>query len=246
MITLETSLILLIVIVFFIVLYIYMNNCSMENFENNWCSKIDGIIYINLEKRADRNKLVLNELNYMNTNMDKVHKVSGINIPLNGHKGCVQSHLLALNIATMNKWNVTLIFEDDMQLNVSPSEFNKMVSDALDYLKDNKISWDVILLATVRSKKENIKSIDNNILMKVKNSTTSSGYIVNNSYYNKLMEVFNKSNSMMSKDKWSVSKYSEPWALDQKWLPLQAKDNWFAFKKDLIKQRHISSSIMLT
>jgi hypothetical protein len=76
--------------------------------------------------------------------MKKVHKVSGVYIPKNGHKGCVQSHIIALNMIKMNKWDRVLILEDDAQLDVSPEIFNKLLDETLDYLDTSKSNWNVI------------------------------------------------------------------------------------------------------
>ena len=35
----------------------------------------------------------------------------------------------------------------------------------------------------------------------------------------------------------------EHWALDQRWIEIQKKDNWFCLNKDPIKQRNIWSTI---
>jgi len=172
--------------------------------------------------------------------MNRVNKVAGIYIPKNGHKGCVQSHISALNIAKMNKWNQVLIFEDDMELNVSPDEFNDSINKMLDYMKSNNIKWDVIMLASGHTDKEDVS----NDIVRIKIGTTSSGYIVNNHYYDKLINLFTHCNENMQKDKWSGGKDWEPYALDQQWKVLQLNDIWYGFKKDLIKQRAISSTIM--
>ena len=73
---------------------------SWEGFftEQNGINQLDAIIYINLEARNDRKDLVLKELEKLNTDMSKVYKVSGVYMPKNGHKGCIQSHILALNM----------------------------------------------------------------------------------------------------------------------------------------------------
>jgi hypothetical protein len=168
--------------------------------------------------------------------MLRVNKVSGIYIPKNGHKGCVQSHILALNIAKMNNWNQVLIFEDDMELNVSPDVFN----DSINKILDKKIEWDVIMLASGQNQKETIRDD----IVRIKIATTSSGYIVNKNYYDKLIDLFTYCNENMQKDKWSGGKDWEPYALDQQWKKLQKDDNWYGFNKDLIKQRAISSTIM--
>ena len=46
---------------------------------------------------------------------------------------------------------------------------------------------------------------------------------------------------MMNKDYWSEGVH-EKYALDQQWLPLQDKNNWYGFRKDLLKQRDIYST----
>ena len=226
-------------IITIIILLLIISKKNTDNFKNNWYEKIDGIVYINLEKRADRNKLLLQELNKIELDAQKVNKVSGIYMPKNGHKGCVQSHIIALNIAKMNKWKYVLIFEDDMELNVSPEEFNNMINNTLDYTKENNVSWDVIMLASGH----NVKEREGN-MTRITAGTTSSGYIVNSHYYNTLIELFTHCNENMTPDKWSGGQEWEPYALDQQWRVLQEKDKWFGFEKDLIKQRNISSTIM--
>ena len=102
------------------------NRKTIEHFFNNskkGIERIDGVIYINLENREDRKKLILDEMELMKIPEDKINKVSGIYIPKNGHKGCVQAHLLALRIAKMNNWSNTLILEDDAKLTCKPDEF---------------------------------------------------------------------------------------------------------------------------
>ena len=230
--------ILILILIIILVIYIILLN-KFEMFKNNWNNKIDGIVYINLENREDRKKLILEELNKIEVDMNKVNKVSGIRIPKNGHKGCVQSHILSLEMAKMNKWKQVLIFEDDMELNVSPDEFNDKIDMALDYMTNNNINWDVIMLATGWTEKIDI----NNDIVRIKSATTSSGYIVSEKYYDTLLTLFNDCNINMDKEKWGLDNH-EPYALDQKWTDLQAKDNWYCFKTDLIKQRDIYSSTL--
>jgi len=235
------NLIIYIILILIILIFVfYCMKSRIVDFFTNWDDTIDGIVYINLDNRRDRNKLILEELQKINTNMDKVNRVSAIYKPKNGHKGCVQSHILALNIARMNNWKNTLIFEDDIELIVSPEEFNTSLTNALDYMNQHDINWDVIMLATVNADKTNI----NKYLSKVTGATTSSGYIVNSKYYKTLLELFENCNKHMSSEKWSIGPRNEPYALDQQWLRLQKKGNWYAFTDDLIKQRQIRSTIM--
>jgi hypothetical protein len=130
----------------------YITSKTIDNFENTdkpvGINQMDAIIYINLENRNDRKKLLLNELKKLNTDMTKVNKVTGVFIPKNGHKGCVQAHILALNLAKLNKWDMVLIMEDDAELNTSPEDFNIIVNKTLSELSNKDRKWDVIMLAS--------------------------------------------------------------------------------------------------
>ena len=133
-----------------ILLLILILRRSWEGFfnEQNGINRLDEIIYINLENRNDRKELLMKELEKLNTNMGKVHKVSGVFIPKNGHKGCIQSHILALNMIKLNKWKRVLILEDDAELNISPEAFNDLLNKTIDKLDEKNPNWDVIMLAT--------------------------------------------------------------------------------------------------
>ena len=76
--------------------------------------------------------------------MGKVHKVSGIFIHKNGHKGCIQSHILALNMIKLNKWKSTLILEDDTELDIYPEAFNDLLNKTIDTLDSKYSNWDVL------------------------------------------------------------------------------------------------------
>jgi len=250
-------------IVFFIltfILAVLILNRSWEGFFNeaNGINQLDAIIYINLENRVDRKDLLLKELVALDTNMSKVHKVSGIYIPKNGHKGCIQSHILALNMIKLNQphWKRVLILEDDAQLTIPPKEFNIILNKALEKLDTNEPQWNVLMLATAWKiispidKPEKLK-LEYNLLEdntpinleKLKFATTASAYIVKSSYVDEILKLFDTCNNNLKNDKLNENNH-EPWALDQKWQILQEKDNWFCLNKDLIKQRAIWSTTM--
>jgi hypothetical protein len=102
----------------FIIILIILKSNYFEGFEDNknkliGLNKCDGIVYINLENREDRKKLFLDEIKKIGIDESKLHKVSGVYIPKNGHKGCAHSHYLALLEAKKLKWKNVLILEDD-------------------------------------------------------------------------------------------------------------------------------------
>ena len=221
----------------------------------NGINRLDAIIYINLENRTDRKDLLMKELEKLNVDMSKVHKVSGVYMPRNGHKGCVQSHILALNMIKLNKWDRVLILEDDAELDMSPEVINNIINKVLEELDTKQPDWNVIMLATqykiLDSGKSN-KTIPIEIttddgttiplkIEKLKKATTASAYIVKNTYVDTILNLFNNCNNNMSPNKMNGNDY-EHWALDQKWFDIQMKDKWFCFDKDPIKQREIWST----
>ena len=231
-----------------IILIILLTQYKLECFRNTeGINKLGCIIYINLENRPDRKKLLIKELQSINTNMSKVHKVNGIFIPKNGHKGCVQSHIIALKMIKINKWDKALILEDDAQLNIDPKIFNHIIEKAITILDKNDPDWNVIMLATEYKNvtpKYYLHNTPEITLDRLHRATTSSAYIIKNSYVDNLLNLFEHCNENMSSDKLSGDN-QEYWALDQKWMPLQEQDNWYSFSIDPIKQRAIWSTTMI-
>lgn len=217
----------------------------IESFQQNtivqsptFTNFIAKFIYINLDKRDDRKTEILLELKKINIPDDKIQRIAGVYIPKNGHKGCIQSHILALKLAQMNNWDTITIFEDDAQLVMSPEEtiniFNKAISD----LTNEK--WDVLMLSTANKKDTAIPG--KQYINKLNFATTGTAYMVNSRYYSKMIMLFEYCNAMMPNDKWGVNNNHEPYALDQKWMELQERDNWFCTKQNLFIQRNSKST----
>jgi hypothetical protein len=234
---------------------------SWEGFfiETLGINQLDAIIYINLENRGDRKDLLMKELAALDTNMSKVHKVSGVYIPKNGHKGCIQSHILALNMVKLNqpRWNRVLILEDDAELTMPPQIFNETLASAIEKLDAIDPDWNVLMLATawkvvspVDSPERQSLEIYNPqgervplALQRLKSATTASAYVVKASYVDEILKLFNKCNGNLKPDRLNEDNY-EPWALDQQWRSLQERDRWYCLDKDLVKQRAIWSTTM--
>lgn len=251
-------------IIFFtltIILAILLARKSWEGFfsETLGINQLDAIIYINLENRGDRKDLLLKELEALDTNMSKVHKVSGIYIPKNGHKGCIQSHILALNMIKLNqpRWNRVLILEDDAELTEEPNLFNNILTQALEKLDTIEPDWNVLMLATVwkvisptdAPEHQSLEIYNPQgervplALQRLKSATTASAYIVKASYVDEILKLFDKCNNNLKPDRLNEDNY-EPWALDQQWRSLQERDRWYCLDKDIVKQRAIWSTTM--
>lgn len=235
----------LFVLLALIILYMYRSNITrlIENFQSesgtlkSFVAIIDKFVYINLDKREDRKKEILHELELLTIPVEKIQRVAGVYIPKNGHKGCIQSHILALKMAQMNNWTNIAIFEDDAHMVADPTKTIAAINDAIAELPTN---WDVLMLATA-NKKDTILP-DKKHINKLNAATTGTAYLVNAKYYAKLILLFEYCNSMMTPDKWGKNNNHEPYALDQKWMELQDHDNWFCTKDDLFIQRNSKST----
>jgi len=257
-------------IIFFtllIILFILIAYKTIDKFttQPRGINQLDAIIYINLENRTDRKEFIIQELESLGVDMKKVHKVSGVYIPKNGHKGCVQSHIIALKMIKMNNWRRVLILEDDAQLTIPPELFNAVLDSSLPVLDNKYPNWNILMLATANKRLKKDKHNNTNqealkiygadgtqhplsiVLEQIESATTSSAYIINEnteiSYVEKILGLFETCNNKMKHDQLNGDNY-ENWALDQKWSNLQQQDNWFAFNKDIMTQREIWSSIM--
>ena len=232
----QRLIIILIIIIFLFIVFYNFNYNSNENFINT-DRQIDAVIYINLENRTDRKELLLKEFEKINLN--NIYRIAAVPIPKNGHKGCCQSHILALELAKLNKWDTVAIFEDDFELNVMPDEYHRLINKAINYPK-----WDVIVLHGSNQEKKADIDVD---MYYLKHSTQSTAYIIKKEYYDTLLELLKNCNSNMNPNHWSDEKNRwETYALDQQWNKLIEKDNWIGFTTNIGKQRDIISSIMIS
>ena len=82
-------------------------------------------------------------------------------------------------------------------------------------------------------------------MKRVKSATTSSAYIINKKFYNKLLDDLNNAKNKM---KYEMIKFNKKnnnilkkkkqtkYALDQHWINLQKKSNWYIFSPHLGRQ----------
>lgn len=165
---------------------------------------IDKVVYINLEKRPDRNIRMKEMLKSFG---DKVLRFNAIE-DSPGYLGCSQSHIAVLEMAIANNWKNVLIFEDDVEWNKFERNYLR-----LEFLA-TKYPYDVILLGGVCVYKH-----PNDRLI---SSQTASGYLVSSNYYRKLLENFKEGYDLLKSTDHHIL-----YALDQYWKNLQAKDTWY-------------------
>jgi GR25 family glycosyltransferase involved in LPS biosynthesis len=248
---------------------------SNSNQENNVFNDFfDKIIYINLDHRKDRKEQILNEFNKMDINKNKIHRIDAVHEKYNGHIGCAKSHIKALNYAKGNNYKNVVIFEDDFIFTKNKEDINSKLNK---FLKEHGNNWDVVQLTshyvtfrdgTKIPNKNDVKNDNNNDndnsnnqnyvkndVSLIKKATTSSSYMINNNFFDKLINNLNSSIEKMEQEMVEFNKKinnikkkkkTTNYALDQHWHPLQQNYNWYLFYPFLGKQggEAAKSSIM--
>ena len=180
--------------------------------------QIEGIVYINLAKRADRR-----------AHMEALCLAYGIQairfeaIEHNhGLYGCGLSHLAVLKMALKQEWNRVLILEDDILIQGDQAKFHEAIASILTR------NFDVCMLDTNLQQSE---PVDVDWLLRVKHSYCAGAYIVEKHYYQKLIDLY----------EWALPKLLETgahwlYANDAAWSTLQQNDNWITFRPQLCRQ----------
>ena len=188
---------------------------------------IKHAFYINLASRPDRKQHVESQLNSIGINAERFN---AIKLP-NGALGCSMSHLKCLEIAKENSWPHLLIVEDDIKF-LNPELFKNQ----LNLFLSNHKSWDVVLIGG-----NNIPpytKIDDTCV-KVSTCQTTTGYLVNGHYFDKLIENFRSGIKKLLE----FPQQHVIYAIDKYWFRLQKRDNWFLIIPLTVTQREDYSDI---
>ena len=187
---------------------------------------IKHIFYINLEHRGDRKAHVEDQLESIGLQGERFN---AIKMP-NGAVGCSMSHLKLLQNALKNGLDHILIVEDDIQF-LNPDLFKTQINTFL----SNHI-WDVILLGG--NNMPPYEPVDATCV-KVSRCQTTTGYIVNGNYIEKLMNNVRSGLSNLLHN----PKEHKAFAIDKYWFNLQKTDNWFLIIPLSVVQREDYSDI---
>jgi len=176
------------------------------------------IIYINLERRTDRRKSIESQF-------PTAERFTAIEHS-NGAIGCQMSHIQVLKNAKEKKYSSVLILEDDfiyIHDNVAGQmeKFNVL-------LETTAPKIDVCLLSYSNTQNEEFgdHQDERELLIRIRDAQTASGYIVFEHYYDKLIENFEEGLALhlITGEHWN-------YAVDQYWKKLQKEDVWVAFKE---------------
>jgi glycosyl transferase family 25 len=182
---------------------------------------IDHIFYINLDSRTDRCEEFENQMKEYGFEYERF---SAICEPQNGALGCTKSHLAVLRLAKERNYHRVLVFEDDFMFTVSPGT----VQEQLSQLLDTPVPFDICFLSyNVLVSEETSYSF----LRRAIETQTSSGYIIERHYYDRLIENFES--SVYGFEHRTHGNH----ALDIEWKRLQPIDRWYYFITRLGIQR---------
>ena len=196
-------------------------------------SHIDSIYYINLNKREDRKKEFLD--NFPSVDESRIFRVTAHEYPENGAVGCLMSHVTALSRALEDPGENILICEDD--LTIKDMDYcNRMLALLFKNIQD----WDVVMLGqnTIESEDTPYKTENGEKIIRIKNSQTTSGYLIKKAYIPKLLDIYGEDLAdYMRTGQW------ENYFTDQSWKVLQPGDKWYSFSPTVAVQRPSYSDI---
>ena len=186
---------------------------------------LEHIFYINLKKRTDRKDKIIKQLdNYGLTEISE--RFEAIETPGFGALGCCLSHIMVLQIARERKYKRILILEDDFIFLVSPKVFREKIRDLFLTTYND---FDVCMLSYNIIQSAELPGLQ--LINKAIEAQTASGYIIQEHYYDKLIELLKDSIPFLFN-----TKMHWIYANDQIWKALQPHDNWVYFRDRIGKQ----------
>ena len=161
-----------------------MIQSNRETYENvhpepMWSKSLDLVLFINLEKRTDRRAQFLLQAQSLGIPCEKVVRINAL---ISGFRGCTLSHRNAIHFAILQNCKQIMICEDDFTV-LDLSIFHASLNTAVSH------KWNVLMavMSPIR-----LVTIDKYIC-KVRQALGMCGYIVRNSYFVKLLQIFEES-----------------------------------------------------
>lgn len=203
----------------------------------NSIEDIKHCLYINLTERIDRKIHVEKELHKIGiSTFSRFNAIKLPQKPGSAAISCSLSHLACLQLAKQENWEHVLIVEDDIEF-TNPEIFKTSMNQFLSspYGK----TFDVCLIAG-----NNYPPFDtiSSFCVKVNRCQTTTGYLVNNHYYDTLIENISFGINMLLKDPeervgLKYTKYQLMYSIDKWWFKLQQKDNWYLITPLTVTQK---------
>jgi GR25 family glycosyltransferase involved in LPS biosynthesis len=194
----------------------------MKNIED-----IKNIFYINLDVRNDRRTRFEEEMKQLGLQANRFSAIKH----KSGAIGCSMSHITLLKYARDNKLDHIVIMEDDITFLNKPVFINSLNN----FLSSGE-NFDVILFAGNNMGPYNRI---NDFGVQIKKCQTTTGYLVKQHYYDKLIKNFEEGVYLLSMN---VNK-ADDFAIDQYWTKLQQIDKWILLTPLTVTQRPDYSNI---
>ena len=189
-------------------------------------NNLKNIFYINLKERVDRKESVEIELDKFGWKYNRFEAVK----TKSGRVGCSMSHLKLLKMAKEKKLPYIVIVEDDIQFK-DVELFKKL----FDNFMNSKLEYDVFLLAG-NLRMPAVKVSPN--IIKVYKSFTTTGYIVKEHYYDKMINNIEEGiNKLLKNEKNGYN------AIDTYLMKLQYVDKWYISYPRTVTQKPDYSDI---
>jgi glycosyl transferase family 25 len=188
---------------------------------------IPMIFYINLDHRTDRKEALEKELVELGIPYERFPAIKHDF----GALGCSKSHLAVLKLAKQRNYPRVLILEDDFTFVVQHDNMEKVVKQ----IRDDSKPYDVCMISYNIVKSQDLTEC---YWKKVIESLTLSGYIVQEHYYNKLIEAIEPSIPLLEK-----THIQNKYAVDVITKELQSNDKWYYTTERIGKQRPSYSDI---
>jgi glycosyl transferase family 25 len=198
----------------------------MDNTKINNITDIKNIFYINLDTRPDRKVFFENQMKMLGLKANRFNAIKNAN----GALGCSLSHLRLLQIAKHHNLDHILIMEDDIMF-LNPRIFVENLNNFLSK-HDN---FDVLLIAG--NNMGEYTRIDP-CCVKISHCQTTTGYLVKNHYYDKLIDNFKTGIQNLINTNLKIN-----YAIDQYWCNLQVIDNWYLLTPLTVSQKPDYSDI---
>lgn len=158
------------------------NNTSYDTFD--WVSYLNK--YEDLRNAGIKNKKTA-WIHYINNGKSELRSCNrNIDIVSLGQVGCLLSHINILKDAINNNYDKILILEDDIIISKS---FTSRLHEINSLIQDD---WNIIYLGVSQHNWDNIHINDN--IYNADKSTGSFAYMVHNSFYQTLLNTFEKMN----------------------------------------------------
>jgi GR25 family glycosyltransferase involved in LPS biosynthesis len=191
------------------------------------------VFYINLSHRTDRNQHFIEEMKQLNDLIEyynlgsPIHpeRIEAVNNPSNGAIGCTMSHIRCIELAKQRNLPYVCIFEDDVMF-TQPKLFLTRLKR---FEEEFDAKWDVLLLGAHITRRKWYR--EQSYCQQVYNASTTTAYIVQQHYYDTLLENF-KSGLHLFQTTGDKRKYP----IDIYWKRLQTRDRWYALTPITITQ----------